>query len=375
MKIVFLSTFYPFRGGIAQFNSLLYRELEKAHEVDAITFKRQYPEFLFPGKTQLVAVDDIADKVPSKRWLDSINPFSYLSTARKVKRLHPDLIITKYWMSFFAPSLGYVLGFQSKKTIRITILDNVIPHEKRFFDNIFNRYFLKRNDGFIVMSEKVQKDLLHYLPKAKNLLIPHPIYNQFGQKLNKKDALSNLGLTINSDKKILLFFGIIRDYKGLDILLKAMNYLNDSYFLIVAGETYGSFEKYDEIIKSARLENKVAVFNNYIDDSEVKNYFSAADVCVLPYKSATQSGITNISYNFELPIIATNVGGLAETIIHEKTGLIVNQVSEKAIADSIHTFFNDYDSNDFSVEIKKINEENNWENFALRLIDFYKKLK
>ena len=160
-----------------------------------------------------------------------------------------------------------------------------------------------------------------------------------------------------------------------DILLKAMNYLNDSYFLIVAGETYGSFEKYDEIIKSARLENKVAVFNNYIDDSEVKNYFSAADVCVLPYKSATQSGITNISYNFELPIIATNVGGLAETIIHEKTGLIVNQVSEKAIADSIHTFFNDNDSNDFSVEIKKINEENNWENFALRLIDFYKKLK
>ena len=185
MRVLFLSTFYPFRGGIAQFNALLYRELEKENQVEAITFKRQYPEMLFPGKTQMVSKNDVADPIPTKRWLDSINPFSYFRTAQKVKNLKPDLIITKYWMTFFAPSLGFVLGFQSKKTIRIAILDNVIPHEKRFFDNVFNRYFLKRNDGFVVMSEKVQKDLLHYLPHAKNMLIPHPIYNQFGQKITK----------------------------------------------------------------------------------------------------------------------------------------------------------------------------------------------
>lgn len=375
MRVLFLSTFYPFRGGIAQFNALLYRELEKENQVEAITFKRQYPEFLFPGKTQLVSKNDVADPIPTKRWLDSINPFSYFSTARKVKNLKPDLIITKYWMTFFAPSLGFVLGFQSKKTIRIAILDNVIPHEKRFFDNVFNRYFLKRNDGFVVMSEKVQKDLLHYLPHAKNMLIPHPIYNQFGQKILKKEALSKLGIEAHVDKKILLFFGIIRDYKGLDLLLKSMNYLDDSYFLIIAGEVYGSFEKYEQIIKDLGLENKIAVYNQYIDDSEVKNYFSAADVCILPYKSATQSGITNISYHFEIPIIATNVGGLAETIVHEKTGLIVNEVSERALSDAIQRFFQNYNISIFSNEIRVMNEENNWVNFASRLMDFAKKIR
>jgi glycosyltransferase involved in cell wall biosynthesis len=322
----------------------------------------------------MVSKNDVADPIPSKRWLDSINPFSYFRTAQKVKNLKPDLIITKYWMTFFAPSLGFVLGFQSKKTIRIAILDNVIPHEKRFFDNVFNRYFLKRNDGFVVMSEKVQKDLLHYLPHAKNMLIPHPIYNQFGQKITKIEALSKLGIEAQVDKKILLFFGIIRDYKGLDLLLRSMNYLDDSYFLIIAGEVYGSFDKYEQIIKDLGLENRIALYNQYIDDSEVKNYFSAADVCILPYKSATQSGITNISYHFEIPIIATNVGGLAETIVHEKTGLIVNEVSERAISDAIQRFFQNYDISIFSNEIRVMNEENNWENFASRLMDFAKKI-
>jgi glycosyltransferase involved in cell wall biosynthesis len=375
MKIVFLSTFYPFRGGIAQFNALIYREMEKENQVEAITFKRQYPDFLFPGKTQMVTAEDAADAIPSKRWLDTINPFTYISTARKVKQLQPDIIITKYWMTFFAPSLGFVLGLQSKKTLRISILDNVIPHEKRFFDNVFNRYFLKRNDGFIVMSEKVQKDLLYYLPDAKNLLIPHPIYNHFGEKLTKIQALKNLGIEQHADKKMLLYFGIIRDYKGLDLLLKSLNHLDESYFLIVAGEVYGSFDKYTAIIKENQLENRIALFNHYIDDAEVKNYFSAADVCVLSYKSATQSGITNISYHFELPIIATTVGGLAETILHEQTGLIVDEVSETAIAKQIQSYFENYNPIEFSKNIRQINEENSWENFVSKLLDFAKDLR
>lgn len=375
MKIVFLSTFYPFRGGIAQFNAMVFRQLEIQNHVEAITFKRQYPEILFPGKTQFVSERDNSDPIPSKRWLDSINPFSYILTAKKIRRLKPDLIITKYWMTFFAPSLGFVLGRQSKNVIKISILDNVIPHEKRFFDNFFNRYFLNKNDGFVVMSEKVQRDLLQYIPDAKNILIPHPIYNQFGNKLDKKQALLKLGLLDQSDKKILLFFGIIRDYKGLDILLKSLYYLDDSYFLIIAGEVYGSFDKYTEIIKENHLENKIGLYNNYIDDSEVKNYFSSADVCILPYKSATQSGITNISYHFELPIIATNVGGLAETIINEKTGLVVDVVSEKALAEKIESFFVNYNPKYFSEEIRKINEENNWENFSHKILDFYNQLR
>jgi len=374
MKITFLSTFYPFRGGIAQFSAHLYREAAKNHEVEAVTFSRQYPKLLFPGKTQLVSPEDTADKIPSKRWLDSINPFTYFSTARKIRNLQPDLIISRYWMSFFAPSFGWILAHQAKKTVRIAILDNVIPHERRFFDDTFNRYFLSKNDGFIVMSEQVQKDLLFYLPKAKHILIPHPIYNHFGEKLNKEQALNKLGLSEFSAKKILLFFGIIRDYKGLDLLLNAMTSLDDSYVLLVAGEVYGSFEKYDLIIKEQQLSKKVKLFNRYIDDAEVTNFFSSADVCVLPYRSATQSGITNIAYHFEVPVISTNVGGLAETIHHGRTGLIAEEVNEKAIVKQIKNFYEVYNPTEFTENIRRSNKANSWENFVSKMLEFSNQL-
>jgi glycosyltransferase involved in cell wall biosynthesis len=375
MKIVFLSTFYPFRGGIAQFSAHLYREAAKKHDVVAVTFTRQYPKLLFPGKTQLVSSEDTADKIPAKRWLDSINPFTYISTARKIKKLTPDLIISRYWMSFFAPSFGWILGKQEKKTIRLAILDNVIPHERRFFDDAFNRFFLKRNDGFIVMSEQVQKDLLFYLPKAKHILIPHPIYNHFGEKISKIDALQKLGISECNNKKVLLFFGIIRDYKGLDILLNTIQFLDESYLLIIAGEVYGSFEKYEIIIKEKKLDKKVKIFKQYIDDSEVANFFSAADVCVLPYRSATQSGITNISYHFDVPVISTNVGGLAETISHGRTGLIADEVNEKALLKQIKNFYEIYNPNEFAQNIQLYNKENSWENFVSKMLDFSHQLK
>ena len=375
MKIVFLSTFYPYRGGIAQFSAHLYREAAKKHDVEAVTFTRQYPKLLFPGKTQLVSSEDTADKIPAKRWLDSINPFTYISTARKIKKLKPDLIISRYWMSFFAPSFGWILGKQEKKTIRLAILDNVIPHERRFFDDAFNRFFLNRTDGFIVMSEQVQKDLLYYLPKAKHLLIPHPVYNHFGEKLSKKDALKKLNITDLADKKVLLFFGIIRDYKGLDILLNALALLDQTYILIIAGEVYGSFEKYDLIINERKLGEKVKLFNRYIDDSEVTNFFSAADVCVLPYRSATQSGITNIAYHFELPVISTNVGGLAETIHHGRTGLIAEEVNEKALVKQIKNFYEVYNPNEFAQNINYSNQKNSWENFVSKMLAFAEGLR
>ena len=375
MKITFLSTFYPFRGGIAQFNALVYRALEKDNSLEAITFTRQYPNILFPGKTQLVGPEDQADAIPSKSWLDSINPFTYWTTGRRIKKNIPDLIITKYWMTFFAPSLGFVLGMQAKKTVRISILDNVIPHEKRFFDHWCNRYFLKRNDGFIVMSDKVKIDLLSYLPEEKYLYIPHPVYDHFGEKCSKIDALKKLNLEGFADKKIVLFFGIIRDYKGLDILLEAFSLLDDSFHLIVAGEVYGSFEKYDAIISEHQLKDKVSLCNNYIGDEEVKFFFSAADVGVLPYKSATQSGITSIANHFELPLIATNVGGLAETILHQKTGLIVDKVAPEALAESLVSFFASNQQEAFQSAIRQINTENTWEKFGVKLLEFYRQLK
>ncbi len=372
MKIAFLSTFFPFRGGIAQFNALVYRELEKSNEVKAFTFKRQYPNFLFPGKTQYVTENDLADKIDSVEILDSVNPFSYVMTAAKIKNWNPDVIITKYWMTFFGPSLGFVLG-KLNRAARISILDNVIPHEKRFFDSAFNKYFLKRNDGFIVMSDKVLADLLSIKPNAKYLRINHPVYDHFGETLDRH--IAHKTLNIDSSKNTLLFFGIIRDYKGLDLLIEAMALLDDSYQLIIAGEVYGSFEKYDKLIEQRDLRDKLLIHNQYIGDNEVNLYFSAADVCILPYKSATQSGITSIANHFLLPIIATDVGGLKETIYDQKTGLIVNETNAEDLAEKIRFYFDNKLKKTFSENILAFNTENSWEKFTIKLLDFINEIK
>lgn len=367
MKIAILSTAYPLRGGIAQFNALIYREFEKENDTKVFTFKRQYPNFLFPGETQYVTDDDVADPIPTVEILDTINPFSYWKTAREVKKYDPDILITKYWMTFFAPSLGTVLK-RNKKAKRISILDNVIPHEKRFFDTPANKFFLKHNDGFVVMSDVVLKDLLSIKPDAKYLRIDHPVYNQFGAMQPKPEALKELGLP--EGKKYLLFFGFIRDYKGLDLLVEALSKLDDDYHVIVAGEVYGSFDKYNSQIEALGLKNRVHTFTQYISDEEVKTYFSAADVCMLPYKSATQSGITAIAHHFEMPIIATDVGGLKESIEHGISGLIVDKAESGGIAKAAEAFFNEHDPKAMSEAIRKHNEENTWENFSTRIIEF-----
>ena len=371
MKIALLSVFYPYRGGIAQFGAMLYRALEPDNEVKAFNFKRQYPNFLFPGTSQFVGEDDTADPIPSARVLDSIGPLSFSKTARKINAFHPDLIISQYWMTFFGPSLGSV-SKRSKGTRRIAILHNVIPHEKRFFDAAANRYFLKHNDGFIVMSDVVLRDLLSLKPDAKYLRIDHPVYSQFGDRLTEIDARTKLGVPLG--KKVLLFFGIIRDYKGLDVLLKACSLLPDDYHLLIAGESYGSFEKYDQQIKELKLEARVTLCTRYIEDREVSAFFSAADVCVLPYRSATQSGITAIAHHFNLPLIATDVGGLKETIFDGKTGLIVAKPEPELLASTIMHYFEDNMKVSLSTFIEAQKIDHSWENFARKIIEFAKSI-
>ena len=372
MKIAFLSTFFPYRGGISQFNALLYRSLEKEYTLKAFTFKRQYPEFLFPGETQFVTSEDKVDEIPAIRVLDSINPFTYISSARKVKQFEPDIIITRYWMTFFGPSLGYVCKRLKGKTKRISILDNVIPHEKRFFDGFCNRYFLNNNDGFIVMSDAVLNDLLSIKPNAKYMRINHPVYDHFPTPINQEEAQKQLGL--DSSKKTLLFFGFIRDYKGLDLVIQSMDQLDDSYQLVIAGEVYGSFDRYQLLIDQSKAKSRIALFNKYIGDEDVAVYFSASDVCILPYKSATQSGIASISNHYNLPIIATNVGGLKETIHHEKTGLIVENTDSREIATTIKEYFDKNHKSVFAANIALEKAENSWENFGKKLIDFSRTL-
>jgi len=372
MKISFLSTFFPFRGGIAQFNALLYRELEKKNEIEAITFKTQYPNFLFPGETQFVQEGDKADEIRAKRLLNSVNPFTWFKTRNYIKTQNPDLVLTKYWMTFFGPSLGLSLRNLNKKTVRISILDNVIPHERRFFDSFANRLFLKNNDGFIVMSDKVLADLLQLKPQAKYIRINHPLYNHFGEMLNSIESKEKLGL--KSDKKTLLFFGFIRAYKGLDLLLEAFNKLDDSYQLIIAGEIYGDFSPYQTLIEKSPNKANIHLFNHYIKDEEVSLYYSAVDVCVLPYKSATQSGITSISYHFELPIIATDVGGLKETIHDNKTGMIVPKPEPEMIKQTIENYFLEGKRPEMMKNIQEENKSNSWSNFTTKLIDFTEEL-
>jgi len=372
MRIAYLSTFFPFRGGIAQFNASLYKEFEQNHQVKAFTFSRQYPDVLFPGKTQYVTNDEKAQAIPSLAVLDSVNPFSYISAARKIKAFDPDLLIMKYWMSFFGPSLGTVAKLMPKHTKVVSILDNVIPHESRFFDSMFSNYFLKQNDGFVAMSDAVKHDLLTLLPNARCLRKDHPLYDHFGEKQNASEAKSRLGLA--SDKKTLLFFGFIREYKGLDVLIKAFDRLDDSYQLLIAGETYGSFEKYQTLINSIGKRNQVFIFNDYIADNLVPLFFSAADVCVLPYRSATQSGITSIAYHFDVPVIATDVGGLKESIKHMQTGLIVNECEPDTVAYSIQEFFNKKLSEKFIAGIQSVKETLSWKSFAKDIIDFVEEL-
>ncbi|MDH6306793.1 glycosyltransferase involved in cell wall biosynthesis [Parabacteroides sp. PF5-5] len=373
MKIAMLSTFYPFRGGIAQFNANLYEAFKKAdNEVLPFTFKRQYPDFLFPGKTQYVTTEDKALPIDSIPVLDTANPFSYISAANRISKETPDILIMKYWMSYFAPSLGIVARQLKKRGCKVlTVLDNVIPHEQKFFDKPFTTWFLKQNSGFVSMSESVQKDLFALYPDAKSILKPHPLYDHFGEKIDAAKAKEALGLEPN--KKTILFFGLIRDYKGLDLLIDAVGMLDESYQLVIAGESYGSFEKYNEQIRHINHPERIKVFNRYISDSEVPLFFSAADVCVLPYRSATQSGITSIAYHFELPLLATKTGGLSESIEKPGVGLMIPEISTASIADTIQLFYK-ADRAKFISNIQKEKSLLSWDNFAEAILFFVKDL-
>ncbi len=374
MKIAVLSCFYPYRGGISQFNAELYKELGKVHDVRAFNFSRQYPDILFPGKTQYVEKEDNAVPIQSEAVLDTANPFTYATTARKIAKWEPDLLIMRYWMSYFAPSQGTVAkkvrSITGGRTKVISIVDNLIPHEKRFFDTVFTKYYLKHNDGFVTLCNAVKEDLLKVKPDAKCIVSPHPLYSQFGNKLDREDARRKLGIPANS--RTILFFGLIREYKGLDILIKAFSGLGNEYTLVIAGEPYGSFEKYAGLISECKNRDNIILRTEYIRDNDVAAYFSASDVVVLPYRSATQSGITAISYHFGIPMITTDTGGLKESIGERGTGIVVDRADVQLIRNAIISLFSDYENKSaaFAKAIQAEKERLSWSNFCNNLISF-----
>ena len=374
MKIAVLSCFYPYRGGISQFNACLYEELSKNNIVKAFNFKRQYPEFLFPGKPQYVTADDEAVPVESESLLDTANPFSYVSTYKAIRDWKPDVLIVRYWMSYFAPSLGFITRRMKRHCKVISIIDNVIPHEPRFFDTPLTRYFLTGSTGSVTLCEAVARDLLRIKPGAEHKVIPHPLYSHFGAKRTRDEAERRLGLM--PGMKNILFFGLIREYKGLDILLKAFEDLPENYQLIIAGEPYGSFDRYARIMDSfpESVRRRIFMELKYIKDSEVSDYFSASDLAVLPYRSATQSGISSVAYHFEIPMIVTDVGGLKETIGDRGTGIVAENAAPESIRKEILRYFNDDNRERFIENIRKEKERLSWKSFAAELVEFIDRL-
>ena len=377
MRIALLSCCYPFRGGISEFNASLYFELGKSLTVKAFNFTRQYPEFLFPGKTQYVTKDDDAVPIESDALLDTATPFTYGRTYRAIRDWEPDLVIISYWMSYFAPSLGYIARRLRKRCKVISILHNVVPHEPRFFDAPLTRYFLSGCTGNVTLCDEVAEDLKRLSPKALNITLFHPIYGHFGEKMPREEAEKALGL--KPGMRNLLFFGLIRDYKGLDILLDAFGKLDSGYQLIVAGEPYGSFVKYRNIIDRSPAKDRIRLFTRYIKDSEVKVFFSASDLAVLPYRSATQSGISAIAYHFEVPMVVTDVGGLRQSIGDCGTGLVAPKADADCVVREIRTYFSDANLKTLCVNsIKAEKDRLSWRTFSKRLLEFsdnlYKKI-
>lgn len=364
MKIVIIGTAHPLRGGLAAYNErLAYAFQEAGEEVEIYSFSLQYPGFLFPGKTQYT--DEPAPKDLNIRTrINSVNPFNWLSVGNEISKLKPDIVIVKFWLPFMGPCFGTILRRikKNKHSRVVSIIDNIIPHEKRFGDRPFAKYFVKPVDAFVVMSRSVEEDMKKFVRADQPVrFIPHPIYDNYGLPIAKDESRKKLGL--DSDGKYLLFFGFIRDYKGLDLLLDAMadeRIRKMGVKAIVAGEYYSDSKPYEEQIERLGIKDLLILHTDFIPDSEVGPYFGAADMVVQPYKTATQSGISQMAYHFEKPMLVTNVGGLPEIVPNGKAGY-VSEPNAKEIADAIVDFYENNRKESFEQFVKEEKKKFSWE--------------
>ena len=334
MQIAFISVAPPYRGGISKHTSILVEKLSKTHSVDLINYSRQYPDFIFPGKSQYF--DDGSDHYPSIRLIDSINPISWFKTGNNLAEKGYDLIIFRYWSPFFAPALGTIASVIKRKscsTKLISLCDNILPHEKTLFSHFFTSYLFQKLHGHLVQSSQTEEELHEIVASPIYKKCFHPIYTTFPDKIEKSTARKKLKLRAVN---IILYFGIIRDYKGFDILLQAIGELKSKkidFHLLAAGECYGNHKKYTKLISDLGISDYITWHNRYIPDNDVAMYFSAADVVALPYRSASQSGITQIAYYYDLPVIVTKVGGLPEMVDDGKSGFIIQPENPGELAD------------------------------------------
>ena len=374
MKIAIIGTAHPFRGGLAVYNERLAKQLiDEGHQVKLYTFTIQYPSFLFPGKTQFSS-EPAPDNLQIERSISSVNPLNWIIQGNKIKSENYDLVIVKFWLPFMGPCFGTLLRRirSNNKTKIVTIIDNMIPHEGRIGDKIFTKYFVKPLDAFVAMSDIVLNDIDVFDTKKPRILSPHPVYDNFGARQSREEALNTLGYDPNY--KYMLFFGLIRDYKGLDLLLETFadsRFRETNIKLIIAGEYYSDKEKYTNLINQHKLHDYVIQVDKFIPDSEVAHFFNGCDLVVQPYKSATQSGVTQIAYHFNKAMIVTDVGGLKEMCPDGKVGYVVppNKVD---IANAIFRYFNDTDHQKMVECIIEEKKKYSWEVLTENIMKLYK---
>jgi glycosyltransferase involved in cell wall biosynthesis len=374
-SVVIIGPAYPLRGGLATFDQRLAREfIQQGYDCRIYSFSLQYPDFLFPGTTQY-STDPPPEGLTILSRINSINPLNWFSVGRELRRLKPDLIVVRYWLPLMGPALGTILRQVRKNghTKIVAITDNVIPHEKRPGDTPFTRYFLRACDGFITMSEKVMQDLRTFQPDKPARQVLHPLYDNFGDPIPQAAARERLrakGLEIGDTDRILLFFGFIRKYKGLDIALEAMadpRIKDQGIRLLVAGEFYEDAGPYQELIAKLDISNRLLLRTDFIPDSEVRDYLCAADAVIQPYRNATQSGVTPLAYHFEKPMIVSDVGGLPALVPHGKVGLVAAP-EPAAMTDAILQFFS-FGAAHFLPALRTEKEKYSWSRLVDNIVD------
>lgn len=376
LKIIIIGPAYPLRGGIADLNEALAKAfIDEGMHCELFSYYYQYPGILFPGTSQF-SDGPAPSGLKISSTISSINPLSWLKTAKQIISQKPDLVLIRYWLPFMAPSLGTIARRLRKKSIPvIAITDNVIPHEHRIGDKALTKYFVKSCDGFITLSRSVLDDLSSFTSNPNKSFLPHPIYSIFGIAVSK-DAARN-ALKLNATDKIILFFGFIRPYKGLDLLYEAMSdprIKNLGLKLLVAGEFYEDEKNYSTLIDKLGIKEDVLLHTSFISKDQVKNYFCAADIVVQPYKSATQSGITQIAYHFDRPMLVTNVGGLSEIVPNGKVGYVTD-ISASAIADALLDFYSGNRESEFVSNVKIEKSKFSWPAFVKGILQLYEKVK
>ena len=377
-SVIVIGPAHPLRGGLASYDERLAKAfMDKGYDTAIYTFSYQYPSFLFPGTTQY-STEPAPENISIKIKINSVNPFNWITVGNELKKLRPDIIVVRYWLPFMGPCLGTILRRvkKNKHTKIICIADNIFPHEKRPGDKAFTKYFLKPIDGFITMSEKVLADLQQFAEGKPAQFVPHPLYDNFGERISKEEARKKL--QINLQDKVILFFGFIRKYKGLDILLTAMKLLKQdpstqNIKLLIAGEFYEDEKNYQELLNDPLIKDNLLIHTEFISDSMVKFYLCAADCVIQPYRNATQSGVTPLAYHFEIPMIVTNVGGLPSLVPDKKVGLIA-EPNPESLAKKVKEYF-DLGEEFFLSHLREEKKKYSWEVMVKTITELLNNIK